>query len=351
MNTTTITGGMTHSATSTTATSTGRTSTTDVPPGTRRGTIRSGSRGLARLLDRVGGISMYRLLLAVLGALAGWALALAAFGALPFTPLDLLVTLAVLVTSIWASGAVYARLFGARAHAESSLITAALIAFVVWPSTDPLALAAFALAGIAASASKFLLVARGRHLLNPAAFGVLFVTVLQLTGGVWWVATPAMLPLVVLGAALVWYRSGTAAVGGTVVLVGGLLLVLARLLAGDGALAAAGYALLSTPLVFLAAFMASEPLTLPPLRGQRIAVAAVIGALAALPAFVDVHIGAVGLTPRSPCWPAICWRSRSPGPSGRPSPSAVAAAWAREPSSSPSTRIEPCSSARASTSS
>jgi Na+-transporting NADH:ubiquinone oxidoreductase subunit NqrB len=231
MNTTTITGGMTPGATSATATSTGTTSTTEVPPGTRRGTIRSGSRWFARLLDRVSGISMYRLLLAVLGALAGWALALAAFGALPFTPLDLFVTLAVLVTSTWASGAAYARLFGARAHAESSLITAALIAFVVWPSTDPLALAAFALAGIAASASKFLLVARGRHLLNPAAFGVLFVTVLQLTGGVWWVATPAMLPLVVLGAALVWYRSGTAAVGGTVVLVGGMLLVVARLLA------------------------------------------------------------------------------------------------------------------------
>ncbi len=251
-----------------------------------------------RLLDRtVGRISMYRLLLAVLAALAGWALVLSAAGRLPFSAVDLAVALAVVGVATWLSSVGYARLFGATAHPESSLITAALIAFLVWPSTDPLSLAAFALAGLAASASKFLLVARGRHLFNPAAFGVLFVTVLQLTGGVWWAATPAMLPAVALGAALVWYRSGTAAIGGTVVLVGGALLVAARLAAGDGPAAAVGYAVVSTPLVFLAGFMATEPLTLPPLRRQRVAVAAVVGALFALPAAVEVHLGPVALTP------------------------------------------------------
>ncbi len=240
---------------------------------------------------------MYRLLLAVLAALTGWALVLAALGRLPFTGADLVVTLAVVGLATWLSSLGYARLFGATAHPESGLITAALIAFLVWPSTDPLSLAAFALAGLAASASKFLLVARGRHLFNPAAFGVLLVTVLQLTGGVWWAATPAMLPVVAIGAALVWYRSGTAAVGGTVVLVGGALLIAARLAAGDDPVAAVGYALVSTPLVFLAGFLATEPLTLPPLRAQRLAVAALVGVLFALPALVDVHLGPVALTP------------------------------------------------------
>ena len=70
---------------------------------------------------------------------------------------------------------------------------------------------AIALAAASASASKYLIAYRGRHIVNPAAFGVLFVTLLQLSGGVWWVATAPMLPAVAGLALLIAYRHPPAA--------------------------------------------------------------------------------------------------------------------------------------------
>ena len=53
---------------------------------------------------------------------------------------------------------------------------AAILLFVLRPTLDPIALAGIALAGAAASLSKYLLAWRGRHIFNPASVGATVLT-------------------------------------------------------------------------------------------------------------------------------------------------------------------------------
>lgn len=263
----------------------------------QRGRDRARMSQRARLDALLGRLSMYRLVLLALAVLVGWAFVLAALGALAYGPVELAAALTVLVVVTVGSNQLYGRLFGVRPHPESSLITAGLLFFLLWPSTDPLALAGLALAAAAASASKYLVAWGGRHLANPVAVGVLFVTVLQVTGGVWWVATPGMLPVVAVLAVIIWYRTGTSAIGLAFSATAGVLIVAGRVATGNTVLDAITYALVSTPMVFFAAFMLTEPLTLAPRRAQRLVIAAAIGVLFALPNLTTVEAAGIALTP------------------------------------------------------
>ncbi len=91
---------------------------------------------------------------------------------------------------------------------ESSLITAAILLFVLRPTLEPVGLAGLALAGVVASASKYLLVWRGRHIFNPAATGASVLTIVSiwapdLGSSAWWVGSPWLAaPVLVLGVLL-----------------------------------------------------------------------------------------------------------------------------------------------------
>ena len=243
-------------------------------------------------IDRISGrVTMYRLVTLCLLALVVLALGLSIGGALPYTPMDLSISLVVLLVVTYLSNRLYASLFGVQPHSESGIITALLLFFLLWPSSEPVELLALALAAAFASASKYLIAYRGRHIVNPAAAGVVFVTVLQLTGGVWWVANAPMLPAVAILALLIAYRNRRLPMVGVFIAVGGMLIVAFRLSSGDALPAAVEYAFVSTPLVFLAGFMLTEPLTLPPLFRQQLTVAAGIGVLFALPNAVALQVG------------------------------------------------------------
>jgi ferredoxin-NADP reductase len=84
---------------------------------------------------------------------------------------------------------------------------------------------------------------------------------------------------------------------GLFVAVAGLLMVAFRLWTGNDAGAALEYAFVSTPVVFFAGFMLTEPLTLPPTRRGQLAIAAVVAVLFAVPTAVNVDLGFVALTP------------------------------------------------------
>jgi ferredoxin-NADP reductase len=269
--------------------------TTAVATATRSSATMPLQRQLDQLLGRV---TMYRLVVISLSMLVALAFALSAIGSLSYSVAELSVSLAVLLAATYTANRLYAGMFGVRPHSESTVITALLLFFLLWPSTEPLELLALALAGGFASASKYLLAYRGRHIVNPAAIGVVFVTVLHLTGGVWWVATAQMLPAVAVLALLVAYRTRRVPMVSLFVAVAGLLIIAIRLGDGDGVGAAVQYAFVSTPLVFFAGFMLTEPLTLPPLLRQQLAVAAGVGVLFALPNAASIHLGEViSLTP------------------------------------------------------
>ncbi|AWB85847.1 ferredoxin--NADP reductase [Mycetocola zhujimingii] len=231
----------------------------------------------------LGRVTTYRQVLVLLLLLAGVSMLLSATGLLFFTPLELLCGLLVAVGVSYLSNAGVARLFRVVPHGESALITGLLLFFIFRPSTEPGELIATAAAALAATLSKYLLAVRGRHIFNPAAFGAVVVGVTGLGVSWWWAGSQVLLPVVLVGAFLVLYRTRRLAMAGVFVGVS-VTVIAAGLVAGGMSI---GAALLtpftSYPVVFLAGFMLSEPLTLPPKRWQQLAEAAVVGVLFALP--------------------------------------------------------------------
>lgn len=258
-------------------------------------------RGFAAL----GRLSMYRVVLLALGALAVISLGLSLGSLVVPSPLELLVSAAVLSAVCVGGDMVAHRILRRGPRAESSLITAGILLFVLRPSVEPMGLLGLALAGLAAVASKYLLAWRGRHVFNPAAVGATVVTIvsalLPLDSGIgasaWWVGSPYLLVPVVLLGLVVLVRAQKTMVAGVFVVaalaVGYIRSVLQLQAAGLGVdhVGVLWQLISASPVMFLAAFMLSEPLTLPPRRWQQLLVAAVVGAGVGWP----ILVGAITL--------------------------------------------------------
>lgn len=261
-----------------------------------------------RLLSVVGRVSMYRLVLVALGVLTLLSLVLALFDQVAPSAPALLATVVVLGVVCVAVDALGQRLTGRAWRIESSLITAGILLFVLYPTTEPLGLVGVALAGALASASKYVIAWRGRHILNPAAFGATALSVVTAASGAyalgaagWWVGAPALaVPVIVLGFLVVARADKLRPVLLFLVIALPVNLVrVALAYSGAGVAVDAGTVLTtvlwSSPFFFLAAFMFSEPLTQPPRRWQQYIVAVVVGILAGAP----LTIGSLTLGPEA----------------------------------------------------
>ncbi|SDY60217.1 FAD-dependent oxidoreductase [Herbiconiux ginsengi] len=237
----------------------------------------------SRLDTLLGRVTMYRLMIVVLGAIALVALIASALGQLFYTPLQLVLSLAVALVATGFSGWIFALLFRTRAHLESSVITGLLVFMVFLPTDAPAGLVLLALSGVVASASKYLLAIRGRHILNPVAAAAVVMTVTTLNLSGWWVANPVLLPFVAVGALIVLYRTRKLAMGLTFVVIATAIVTVRLVVLGQPVLDSLSLALGSFPIVFLAGFMLSEPLTLPPRRRQQLLVAAIVAVVFSIP--------------------------------------------------------------------
>lgn len=245
------------------------------------------------MLAVLGALSMYRLVLYSLIALALLAETLSLVGLVGPGPLELLGSFTVLAVVISAMDAAAQRILRLPWRLESSLVTALILLFVLEPGLEPAVLGGIALAGALASVSKYLIAWRGRHILNPAAFGAAVVTIAGLgTTSSWWVGTPALfVPVVVLGLLVLWRTEKVriVLVFLAVAIAVSLLRQYVQLTQADLSFdpgQALTFTLLQSPYFFLGAFMLSEPLTLPPRRWQQFSVAALVGALAGWPILV-----------------------------------------------------------------
>jgi ferredoxin-NADP reductase len=248
------------------------------------------------LLDRrLGQVTMYRLVTLTLVALVVVTMLYTGLGSLGdglFTVSGQLVSLVVLLAATIGSTWLLTRLWGVRPHLESSAITALLLYFLFLPQTDAGKLGWLALAGVLASASKLVLAWRGRHVLNPAAAGafgvyvvqsVLAIDPLDRVGASWWIASADLLPWVAVAALLVLYRTRRLDVGLLFIAVALPLVVLGLHHFGQAWGDAVRTAIETSPFVFLAGFMLSEPLTLPPRRHQQLVVAVAAALVYAYP--------------------------------------------------------------------
>jgi ferredoxin-NADP reductase len=234
---------------------------------------------LDRLLGRV---TMYGLVIIALSFVGVVALVLSLLGWFPWGPLEILASAGVLLLASYVANGLIARLFKVRPQLSSTIITALLLLFIFRPGIDPIYLMILALAAVVAVLTKYLLAIRGRHLFNPAAAAALIMTLIppfQQAGisSSWWLGTPIMLPFTAIAAFAILFRTRKLWLGLIfLVVAAGAMTVYSAL---NGLPIDIPSAFLSTPIVFFAGFMLSEPLTLPPRRWQQNVEAVVVGLL------------------------------------------------------------------------
>jgi ferredoxin-NADP reductase len=200
-----------------------------------------------------------------------------------FSPAGIIVTAFVAIAGSVVGSAIGRMVVRVPLHLESSVITGLLIASIVPPTLDAVDIIGATSAGLLAGLSKFLIAPGGRHILNPAATGVTIAVLFGLTFSFWWVATPPLAPLIILGGLWVAYRAGVLATVGVFLAVAFVFLGARLMLSGEPLGVSLWLMVTSYPVLFLGLFMLSEPLTLPIRRVHQYVVAVVVGAGVALP--------------------------------------------------------------------
>lgn len=239
------------------------------------------------------GITMYRLVLLSLWFLAVVSLVLAFFRVLPFTALQLSVSLLVLVFTAWLSNKVLALFARAAPTPESSVVTGLILFFIFAPVHsigNALVLAGFA---CIAMASKYILAYKRKHIFNPAAVAALIASVLGGGLATWWVGMPLLLPFVALIGFLIVRKLRRFDLVLTFLLVASVVFAVRVLLSGTSLTLGLEQFLLSWPLIFFATVMLTEPQTTPPQGSDRLIYATIVGLFFSL-AF---KIGPVSATP------------------------------------------------------
>lgn len=257
-------------------------------------------------MARLDAVPMHVLVGAILASHVVLAALLSFAGVLAFDGLGILVSSLLAVATSVVASLLFGRIARRPAHVPSAAITGLLVALIAAPpSMDRpsgiVDLAVVAAVCALAAAAKVLIVRRGRLIVNPAAAGLVLagIALPLVTPGVgvelWWVAALPLLPLTIVGGLLVLVRTRVVGPALALVAVAVALQTLAYAAFTGDVGAAFVQAVGQSPVLFLAAFMFSEPVTLPPLRRQRVLVGVLVGVLLAVPALASVASIPVGI--------------------------------------------------------
>lgn len=239
-------------------------------------------------------IPMYRLVVGALGFIILSAFALTLTKTLAYEPLSLIVTGAIFAGVSVGINLLFGWLYKVPAHTYSALITGLILTLLFAPTLEPVLLLQYGFIAIVAQASKYILAIHRRHIFNPAAIAALICgALLQLNFASWWFATPALFAPLLIASVVVLYKTRQVALGGIFVGVGLVAVVVSGLMRGEEIVSVVLTGISSWPLIFIAGFMLSEPLTLPPRRWQQYCVAVVMALLVALP----FHVGTLYSSP------------------------------------------------------
>lgn len=238
-------------------------------------------------------VTMYRLMVYGLGIVAVVSVIFALFGVLPFPFLSMVITLAVLTAVCYCSNRLMAILFEVPVNSESWLITALILFFILPPASGFNDFVWIAVAGLVAMASKFVLVWRKKHILNPAAVAAVALGVSGFYPASWWIGTAALLPFTALLGLVIIHKIRRYTMFTSFLLAALAAMLLVGLIHGRGVLEILVTAFTAWPLVFFGTIMLTEPATAPPRKYQRIWYGVIVGALFAS----QQHIGPVASTP------------------------------------------------------
>lgn len=249
---------------------------------------------MIRRLDRfLNGVTMYRLILVWLVILVFAGMLFSLVGLLPYGAVSMLAsTLFLLAVSI-VSNAIFARVFEAATSNESVYITALILALIISPTATLANLPFLACAAVLATASKYIIAWRRRHIFNPAAFAVVMTSLFLNHSASWWVGNLPMLPIVLVGGILVVRKMRRFDLVWAFFITVLLTVLGFAIFAGAQLLPTTRELVVRSPLLFFAFVMLTEPLTTPPTKALQLWYGALVGLL-----FVpQVHLGSLYFTP------------------------------------------------------
>lgn len=229
-------------------------------------------------------ITMYRLTLYYLIALLVLAAGFSAMGWLPYNPLDIIIDSLFAVIVSWIANYGFAKIVRATTNTESVFITALIIACLV-PVAFPHNALFLAAACIFAMGSKYLLTIEKQHIFNPAAVGVLGISLLSPEHvATWWMGNPVMMPFVLGGGLLLLRRIRREGMVYTFFAVYVVASAIAFMIQGTffaSFVAIAKVLLFHSPVWFLGLVMLTEPLTAPSRKRPQLVYASLVGLLVA----------------------------------------------------------------------
>lgn len=231
-----------------------------------------------KMLDNT---TMYRVVLNTLLGLVAISWIWALFGFITYSPWELVTSLLVIMTAALVSNHFFAKMVGVESNTESVIVTGLILYFLLSPPLATINYLWLAFVAVVAMASKYVFVYRGQHIFNPAAFGAAALSLFGLFAAYWWVATPALLIPVILLGVLVVSKVRRWPLVFVMIAVSGVTYLTHRYLSGADMLNIDTYMLFlsSTPVLFLAAYMLTEPFTLPPRLHHQIFYGALVGFL------------------------------------------------------------------------
>ncbi len=248
---------------------------------------------LARIEKMIGSLSMYKFVLYTLGIVAGAAILLAFAGIVPRPGIALLASLCITIFVSYGASLFFAAINKTTANPESAVITGLIMFAIISPPTDIASAVGIAVACVIAMGSKYLIAYRQAHIFNPAAFGAYAISLLGLGYASWGITTSTLLPLVAVAAILVLWRLREFRLFGIYLASSVAMLVLISLIKGTFSFGIFQESLVSWPLIFLGAFMLTEPLTMPGDKINRWYFAAFTGLLGAS----QLDIGIISASP------------------------------------------------------
>ena len=230
-----------------------------------------------KFVDNVG---MYRLVSGSLFALAALSILGGFFGLLAYSGLSQIFSLAAALLVALLLNIIVAAILRVPANHESAVITALFLFFLALPEENIFAIWPLLLAVSIAIVSKYVLVIKKQHFLNPAAIGAAAVSITGIYSFSWWVANPTLfIPLLVVGVLVVMKVRKWVPVSGFIGV--GLIIYLAEALSyGDVLTTSIKNFFISWPTLFLAFFMLTEPFTMPAKKDAQFLYGGLVGFLA-----------------------------------------------------------------------
>ncbi|SRR5581483_2360676 len=240
--------------------------------------------------------TMYRVVLYGLLGLLICAEVLALLGIITISASGLLISTAALIISCSVANRILSWAFHAATNTESCLISALILACILPPVTTLHQLGFICIAGSIAMATKYIIVLRGSHILNPVVAAAAFMGITGLLPATWWIATPALIPVSVVLALIVLRKQRKFTVFICFSLVAlGMLIFVGSGLNGQTAAVVLKNALLSWPIIFFGSIMLDEPATLPAKLYEQLLYAILVGVIFAS----QLQVGPFATTPEA----------------------------------------------------